>query len=311
MLIEVFARGNQPQPSPVYFSRIELLIDGVAAGSLPIGGDGFDEALPAHLQREGACWGEPVEWHGREARPFLNYGSPFHKVAGVINLPARTELSEARVELAVEYWMDAPCAIGARWFPDGREQSLGDFPATAGEWVQHVSVADLGQAGTAASINASGRQGTATVAIADVKALNAMGQESHQFRHGEPFELKIAYAIRQPDFSQLVQVQVAFHKDGGHVVCRFLGKALPLDSKNGADGVITMMVDTLPLMVGQSSITAMIVRDGYFDQPQSIYYSINSAVYASVSRVFDITVSSQASIAAGSGVVCQAVWKVE
>ena len=311
VLVEIFARGNQPQPSPVYFSQIELLIDGVAAGSLPIVGDGFDEALPAHLQREGGCWGEAVEWRGREARPFLNYGSPFHKVAGVINLPSDTELSQVRLELAVEYWMDGPCAMGARCFPAGPEQSMGDLPIIAGQWVRHVAVADDRQAGTASSINASGRQGTATVAIADVRAVNAMGQESHQFRTGEAFELRVAYSIRQPDFAEPVQVQVAFHKDGGAVVCRFLGKALMLDAKSHAEGVIGMAVDALPLMVGQYSITAMIVRDGYFDEPQAVYYSINSAVYASVSRVLDITVSSRASIAVGSGVVCQAAWWVE
>ena len=69
-----------------------------------------------------------------------------------------------------------------------------------------------------------------------------------------------------------------------------------------------MKVASLPLPAGQYSITVMVVEDGYFDRPQHVFYSINPGVYVSLSRVLDIAVSSQAPIAAGPGVVCDAEW---
>ena len=51
--------------------------------SLPLTDEGFDESRPTHMTREGSCWGPLTTWDGRPARAFLNYGSPFHKVAGV------------------------------------------------------------------------------------------------------------------------------------------------------------------------------------------------------------------------------------
>lgn len=311
VLVEVFARGNQPQPSSVYFSRIELLVNGVSAGCLPLGGDAFEEAVLPHLQCEGTCWGEPTEWQGRMARPFLNYGSPFHKVAGLFGLPLDVDVARARVEVAIDYWTDSPCALGARWFPGGHEQPIGELAPVELAWGTFVGTPSADEPTTAGSINSSGRQGTGTVIITDLRALDASGVESHQFTHGERLELRIGYEIRQPDFKESVQVQVAFHKDGAHIVCRFLGRALLLDARHRREGVIRMKVETLPLMVGQYSITAIMVRDGYFDQPQAVYYSINTSVHSSVSRLIDITVASHASIAHGSGVLCDAEWSLD
>ena len=82
LLIEIHARHNRPQPSPVYFSQIALVVDQQEVARLPLA-----EGAPSgasQLQMEATCWGAPVEWQGEASRPMPNYGSPFHKVAGVL-----------------------------------------------------------------------------------------------------------------------------------------------------------------------------------------------------------------------------------
>ena len=82
--VEIHSLHNVPQASPVYFSRIELFAGDRSLGRLPI--DATPDDRRAWLQMEGTAWGEPCAFQGRAARPFLNFGSPFHKVAGVVAL---------------------------------------------------------------------------------------------------------------------------------------------------------------------------------------------------------------------------------
>ena len=259
LLFEIFAVQNGPQPCPVYFSRIELMADGRSIGSLPLGAQAFDESLPSHLQREGTCWGEAVDWRGRTARPFLNYGSPFHKVTGVFDLPAA--LDPAGVSVLVEYWTDRPCRLAARWFADAGEQALGNLPAAEPGWTTQVvaPLADGTPTASSDNISLSGRQGSGAIAVSDVRCVDSAGVERHQFKHGERFDLLIAYAIHQPDFRQRVQVQVAFHKDGVQITCRVLGRGLALDTE-ASGGVLRMTLAALPLAVGDYSITVMVVE---------------------------------------------------
>src|SRR5205823_9230555 len=83
VLVEIAGHGGRPTAAPVYFSAIELVAGGRVIGRLPLGEPVSDDVSRAHLQSEGSAWGGVTEWRGKTARPMLNYGSPFHKVAGV------------------------------------------------------------------------------------------------------------------------------------------------------------------------------------------------------------------------------------
>lgn len=72
--------------SPVYFGRVAVRSASRNVATLPLGADGFDETAASHLQQEGTSWGDAVEWQGRATRPMQNFGSPFHKVAGVLTM---------------------------------------------------------------------------------------------------------------------------------------------------------------------------------------------------------------------------------
>ena len=72
---------------------------------LPLG-DAAAGASGSHVVEEGSSWGEPLEWRGRVARPMLNYGSPFHKVAGAFVVPHDLLSGESGLTLRLDYWSD-------------------------------------------------------------------------------------------------------------------------------------------------------------------------------------------------------------
>ena len=55
----------------------------------------------------------------------------------------------------------------------------------------------------------------------------------------------------------------------------------------------------------------IIAREGYYDDPQAKYFSINADVYACLSRVLEITVHGGGSVAAGTVVVADAEWSID
>jgi lipopolysaccharide transport system ATP-binding protein len=312
VVVEIFAKNNVPQPCPVQFRQIALLADDAELTRAVLDDTAFDEELPSHLVREGTCWGEWSNHERRDVRSFLNYGSPFHKVAAVLDLPRDFNRAATKLKAVFEYYAQENCSLGARWFIDGAEESLGALPEIAGEWVRHVAApCQTDERASVDALGAVGRQGTGVVVIDDVRAVGVNGEERHQFEHGHPFELIVACTINDPDFRQLVQVQIAFHKDGLQVVQRVLGRRIDLGGPDAGKVVLRMYLDALPLAVGNYSVTVMIVEDGYFDRPQHVFYSINSGVYASVARVMDISVTGRAAIAAGPGVVSGGRWEVE
>ncbi len=82
LLIEIHARHNRPQPSPVDSQPDR--VDGRPARGCASAARRRAPSGASQLQMEATCWGAPVEWQGEASRPMPNYGSPFHKVAGVL-----------------------------------------------------------------------------------------------------------------------------------------------------------------------------------------------------------------------------------
>src|SRR5207248_2577044 len=103
LMLEIQGRDGRPQPSPVYFSRIALMDRDRVIAELPLGAAAFGDATASHLVREAGSWGEVAEWHGRVARPMLNYGSPFHKVVGIFSATAADLGPDASLTFALDY----------------------------------------------------------------------------------------------------------------------------------------------------------------------------------------------------------------
>ena len=88
VILEIASTDGRPQPGLLYLSDVALLVDGERVDAWPLDADAFDATRGTHLATRRTSWGEIGSWHGRVCWPMLNYGSPFHKVAGVFDVPA-------------------------------------------------------------------------------------------------------------------------------------------------------------------------------------------------------------------------------
>jgi lipopolysaccharide transport system ATP-binding protein len=313
VIVEIRGRNNQPQQSSVYFSRIELHSSGRLLASLPLAGD--SNGVGSHIQTEGSNWGEPCVWNGRPARPMRNFGTAFHKIAGVFSMKD-TDISETPLELIVEYRTESPCDLLIHGFHNEDQFDLGSLPPVTGRWIEHRVNWSLLKANAVSpselfmqNVSLNGRQGSGTIGIMDVTLVNHEDRESQIITHGTAVSFKVRYTVRDAAFRDKAQVLMVFHRDGVLDVCRFITRDL---SFNGdTDGVIRLRVPRFPLGNGRYSLTVMIVKEGYFDQNQFLFYSINPDVYACAGRVLEFTVIEGGLAASGTAVVAEGEWSIE
>lgn len=315
LLVEVQARENKPQPVPVYFSRISLYLDGAPVATLPLGPDAFDHTTSSHLQKEAVNWGDTVLWRGRQARPLLNYGSVFHKVAGVFVLPgAFSENHDAEYEVLLEYCSDLPCDLALRVFAQDRSLSLDVLPPSHGEWIKHVArwrwTAAENAGGVLPEFNLTGVQGSAAISIVDVLVVDGQGSSTHFIRHGDPMDVLVRYHINKPQLQERAQVLVACHRDGIQDVCRFITRDLVFDSTVRRSGLIRMHVPQVPLTNGTYAMTVMVAREGYYDREQALFYSLNPDVYACHSRILEVVIHGGGRESAGTVFMGEAEWSL-
>ena len=297
VLVELHARQNQPQPCPVYISRIELLVGGDVY-ALPLGEDAFDESLPSHLQREPGCWGPASDWDSRLARPFLNYGSPFHKVAGVLMVPGLApDLEVAGFSVRLDYWSAVPCDLLLRTFLGTRPAGAEALPPSHNAWVSHTATfngsPEAQRRIAAETINATGVNGTGIIAVDDVSVAGSDGAPTHFLKHGEPATFSIRFRVVNRSLRERAQVVIALHRDGVLPVCRFVARELMFDGANAPEGVVTLALDRMVLGIGLYSVSVMIAAEGYLDKDQLLFYSLNPSVYASHSRVMEFSVTGE------------------
>jgi ABC-type polysaccharide/polyol phosphate transport system ATPase subunit len=307
LLVEIRSRNSQPQPSPVYFSQIALLRGDREIASLPLTQEGHDES--SHLQFEGASWGEPDVWHGEASRPMLNYGSPFHKVAGLFVNGAVPAVANDLLRLRVRYWMDRPCDLIVHGYGESGQAEIGTLPPTTGGWVTH----DLdcawppGGRETLSSVNTTGSYGAGDVVVHDARFVGEDGQARDVLDHGRPARLQIDYEIINPSMSPQVDVVVALHREGVQDVCRYMGRVVHLAS-GARSGTLILDIPCVDLTDGNYAVTILIARSGYYDSPQTVFYTINADVYCCLSRLFDIAVIGSGLAGAGTLRVVEGRW---
>jgi ABC-type polysaccharide/polyol phosphate transport system ATPase subunit len=308
LLVEIHSRGNRPQPCPVYFSAIDLVAGGRTVSSVPLTSVSFDTTDRAHLEREASCWGDPVQWEGREARPFLNYGSPFHKVAGVFVVPPDVPATDLAVRL--EYWTAEPCDLLVRAFADGRGVSLGALPPVSKAWTTHTTaLADADQTSTVFS--SDGVQGTGAIVIDAVRMVDERGSETCVAHHGAPVRFLLDYRIADPTIHERAQVVLIFHRDGIQIASRIITRELVFDATCCSRGRVRLEIPKLALADGAYSVSVFVAREGYFDERQTVFYALNSGVYYCLNRVLDVVVIGGGLIAAGAVFVDHGEWTLE
>jgi ABC-type polysaccharide/polyol phosphate transport system ATPase subunit len=137
VLVDIQAANNVAQPSPLYISRLSLLIGGVQVASAPLGAEATD-VEGAFLIKEGSVWGEAQQWEGRLARPMLNYSSPFHKVTAAFDVPLLRPDDKERLSVRVEHWSHSPGDFYVRIHGEGIEKVLGMLPIEHGRWMDET-----------------------------------------------------------------------------------------------------------------------------------------------------------------------------
>jgi len=315
IVVEFRSRNNLPQPHPVYFSSIRLERSGVVLASIPLEGRRIDEQT-SHVQLEACTWGETVSWQGRTARPMVNFGGSFHKAAAVFCVRNSDALDASELELIIEYWMDGACDLLVRAFHGTNQFDLGELPSEANAWRQHTvrwslqrSLASSPAQTFLQDISMNGVHGSGAFGITDVAVLNDHREETSFLSHGLPAEFRIHYVLRDPSFEGKAQVLVAVKRDGIHDVCRLIARDMTFHRGSGG-GTIHLLIRRLGLANGRYTVTVMIAKEGYYDQDQYLFYSINPDVYACVNRITEFEVRHGGIVGSGTGVVCEGEWSL-
>jgi ABC-type polysaccharide/polyol phosphate transport system ATPase subunit len=306
LVVELRSRDNRPLDASVYVSSFKVTV-GRALYDAPLDLNPFDESRSIHLQQEGSAWGESVHWQGRSARSFQNFGSPFHKVACALSADAAA-IASSEVAIDVEYWCDRECAITVRGYSGDQTFDFGVLKTVAGQWHTWSGVPTAPSG--AVDVNVTGVHGTGAMTLTELVARNEHGEEIHHFVHGRPFELVLRYGVNDPTLVESPQVLVAFHRDGVQDVCRVITRSLRVDGTTSVRGVIVLRIPRLPLAAGTYTVTVMVAREGYYDEPQTQYFSLNPGVYACHSRAFEIVVEGGGTVASGTGTVIEGEWRL-
>lgn len=308
-LLEIVSRSGRPQPGPVYFTDLQLLVNGSAVAALPLDDEPLVEGMGSHLEHSGTAWGTPIDWQGRRARSMVSYGTPFHKVTGVFAMagtpPATRELS-----CSFEYSAPDGCDLIVRLFVDGHQLELGAISGTHVDW-EHWTGTASEPVVRQESVNITGIHGTGVFTVLNARFVSGQGAEAHLLQHGESATLEIDYAIRDPALRERSQVVIALHKDGVQDVCRFIARDLFFDSAVKDRGTIRLTIPRLTLTDGTYSVTIMIAKEGYYDKRQTLFYTINPEVHSCVSRLFDISVAGSGLIGSGTVQVSDGQWSLQ
>src|SRR5436190_1767226 len=309
VLLEIASTDGRPQPGLVYLGDVALLADGERVAPWPLDAGAFDPARGTHLEPEGTSWGDIASWRGRVCRPMRNYGSPFHKVAGVFAVPSDLVEAETPLSCSIDYASPEPCDLTVRLYVRGRALSLGRIVEPGTDWTTYRAAAsDQVQDAANRLLNISGVHGTGAVVVTGARFVADDGRELHILEHGRPARLDIDFVVFQPDLCERCQVVLALHKDGIEDVCRYISRELVFDAVQRPRGTVRLTIPRLTLTDGTYAVTVMVAKEGYYDSDQTVFYSINPSVYCCVSRLFDVSVVGSGLVGSGTRHVLDGTW---
>lgn len=291
LLIEIRARDNRPQLSPVYFSDISVLSGEQVITQLPLDRNAFETVSESHLVREGSCWGDATEWHGRTARPMLNYGSPFHKVVGVLTVPRDSFQGTDDLTIALDYWSDLPCELQVQCFVDERAQNLGALPNATGEWTRHTTMYSLNGTGSrSVTVHPSGAQGAGDIIVTGFAMVDRTGTECFTLEHGQPVTFRIDFRVARASLHERAQVFLIISRNNTERICKFMTSELTFNGTSMPEGRVEMHLSKMMLGVGTYSVAVQIAAEGYVQRGMKQFFSVDPDVYHCVDYAMDFSV---------------------
>jgi len=312
VVLEISSTDGRPQAGLVYLADVALLVDGERIDAWPLDADAFNASRGTHLERSGTSWGEIGAWHGRVCWPMLNFGSPFHKVAGVFAVPGHLVDSATSFACAIDYASPEPCDLTVRLYVRGRELSFGRIVDAGTEWKTYTALAvDDASDPAKRPVNVTGVHGTGSIVVTGARFVSDDDRELHILEHGRTARLDIDYAIFNPDLHERCQVVLAVHKDGIEDVARYITRDLLFDARERPRGTVRLTIPRLTLTDGTYAVTLMIAKERYYDTDQVVFYSINPSVYCCVSRFFEVSVVGSGLIGTGTRHVLEGAWSFQ
>jgi len=347
VLVDIQSIGNRPPAGPLYVSAISLLIGELQIATAPMtdlafGGDGT-----AYLVAEGSNWGDPEWIGGRLARPLRPYGSPFHKITAGFHV----EMSDAdlqRLGVRVVAYATTADGFAVRVHADNFERTLGTLALEPWQWcetslaarpneralsgdgtgdVVDIATAPAQPTGVPAdevtqvsassvaihspSLNVDGRYGTGDVEIGALRVFDAQGVERHIFPAGGAMTISLDYKLRRPDLREALTIVLAFKRDGVTDVARLICDELEFDAARKPTGAVVIKWARCPLGVGRYAITVMVAKAGYFRERQTVFFTINPAVYDVRVGLLELEIEDSSPIYLGTGAVLDATWALE
>jgi len=296
-------------------SRIILSCGDAGDFELPIAGSEGNEDNPTcEFDLENSRWSDPAVIEGREARSVLPYGSPYPRAACRFRVPEKYIKGEnANPQLIIDYWTENDRAGSASVFIDDQFIDLGMLDGEKGKWnTAHLSI-DLSESRPVILTRGMEKEefniyGSCALFISRVQITDSKGNPAETIVHGEPAEIVVDYHVVAPGFKEPVDMAIQFLASGVKDTARVVKREILVNYKDKKSGCIRACIPQLTLGFGKYAVTVMISKKGYFDQEQTVFYSINPDVHCCVTRVIEFEVVGEGLFPSGTGWVADAKW---
>jgi hypothetical protein len=295
---EIRLPDGEPPRDRLVVQRLEFMCGGERVADMPIGAD--TRAGDALLLTDAGAgnWGTFDDGHGTAGRPFLPYGSPFHKLAfRLTNGRVLEALEDGRVEVRLSCAGEFSGAVDIGLHaPDRRWRAQLTVPPTGGAGARTVMAEcrpiedDVPQDGRSPA-TASGRYGTRRVELTDIRFLGEDELSRLVFSIGAPFRVAMRYRVNDPALDENAEIVVAFQRDGLQVTNRFFLNEYRFCAGVRREGEIVLDATPLLLAPGEYTASVAVHAAGHATRktPRD-HFSVSQTVYDMYYRCFQISV---------------------
>lgn len=158
------------------------------------------------------------------------------------------------------------------------------------------------------SVNIEGRYGSGDVEILTLRAFDDSGRERHVIAAGSAVRFVLEYRLRRPDLRERLSLVLAFKRDGVVDVARTLCEDLEFNASTHHEGAVSIDFARFPLGAGRYAVTALVAKADYYRQRQTVFFTINPAVYDVRVGLLELEVEETSQIYSGTGTVLDARW---
>lgn len=158
------------------------------------------------------------------------------------------------------------------------------------------------------SLSTEGRYGTGDVEILWLRAVDEKGRERHIFPAGSPVRLLMGYRLRRPNLDERLTILLACKRDGVTDVARLVCDDLHFSAAVRNEGAISVFFPHFPLGSGRYVLAAFVARENYFEERQTLFFSINPGVYDVRAGLLEIEIEDTDQLHVGTGVVMNGAW---